>query len=810
MASKCPSSALLVLVRAPNDRLPGCWYGRQLKTRDEQLPEPGARRDRASRLSAAILRFNGSLDVGTVLQEVADSARALTGARFGIITTIDEKAEAQDFVTSGFTAAERRQMEQWEDGPRLFEHFRDLEGVVRLDDLPAYVRSLGFSAEIVPSNNFQGTPMRHRGVHVGNFFLAEKQGGDAFTDEDEEVLVLFASQAAAAIANARTHRDEQRTRADLEALVETCPIGVVVFDARTGKPSSYNREAARIVEDLMLPDRSLEHLLEVVTCRRSDGREVSLGEFPIAQAFVDAETVRAEEVELSVPGGRSVTTLINATPIRSGQDEVISVVITMQNLAPLRELDRMRSQFLSMVSHELRTPLAAIKGSTTSMLNTVRALDPVEAKQFFRVIDEQADNMRGLIGDLLDVGRIDTGTLSVSLEPAVVAEILEQARTAFLRGGSSHTVSIDLPRDLPLVTADRQRIVQVLNNLLSNAARHSPRSSPIRIAAVHDGSHVAISVSDGGRGVPEDLLPHLFRKHANHGGDGSGDLRGSGLGLSICKGLVEAHGGRIWAASAGPGQGAQFTFTIPIAEQEARGGMRGRSLSPGTATARVPILVVDDDPHTLRFLREALRSAGYSPILTAEHRDLSEVIKAEKPHLILLDLMLPGADGIALMESVPEMADVPVIFISAYGRDETIARALETGAADYLVKPFSPTELTARIRAALRKRPEPERFVLGDLVIEYEWRKVTVEGRRVRLTATEYELLRILSVNAGRVVTYRALIRQIWRDPDRGDADRVRAFVTQVRRKLGDEPARPTYILNERAVGYRMAAPQER
>ena len=764
--------------------------------------------DRASRLSAAILRVIGSLDVGTVLQEVVDSARELTGARYGIITTVDETAQVQDFVTSGFTTAERRQFEQWEDGPRLFEHFRDLEGVLRLDDLPDYVRSLGFSADVVPSKNFQGTPMRHRGVHVGNFFLAEKQGGDAFNDE--EVLVLFASQAAAAIANARTHRDEQRARADLEALVETCPIGVVVFDAKTGKPSSFNREAARIVEGLMLPNRSPEQLLEVITFRRSDGREASLGEFPIAQTFVDAQTVRAEEVELSVPGGRSVTTLINATPIRSGQDEVVSVVITMQDLAPLQALDRMRSEFLSLVSHELRTPLAAIKGSTTTVLSTAPALDPVEAEQFFRVIDEQADNMRGLIGDLLDAGRIDTGTLSVSLEAAEVAEIVEQARTAFLRGGSTHTILIDLPRDLPRVTADRQRIVQVLNNLLSNAARHSPRASPIRIAAVRDGLHVAISVSDEGRGVPESLLPHLFRKYTNRGGEGTGGLRGAGLGLSICKGLVEAHGGRIWAASAGPGLGAQFTFTIPVAEQEARDEIRDRSLSPGAASARVPILVVDDDPHTLRFVRDVLRRADYAPIVTAEHYNLSQVIEAEKPHLILLDLMLSGADGIALMESVAEMADVPVIFISAYGRDETIARALEAGAADYLVKPFSPTELTARIRAALRRHPEPERFVSGDLIIEYERRRVTMDGRRVRLTATEYKLLHILSVNAGRVVSYGALIRQMWSAPNRGDADRVRTFVKQVRRKLGNDPARPTYILNERAVGYRMPAPQGR
>ena len=191
----------------------------------------------------------------------------------------------------------------------------------------------------------------------------------------------------------------------------------------------------------------------------------------------------------------------------------------------------------------------------------------VPAPQFFRIIDEQADHMRGLISDLLDAGRIETGTLSVAPEPAEVAGLVDQARKTFLSGGvGRHPVRIDLPPDLPRVLADRQRIVQVLNNLFSNAARHSPESSPIRVAAVRDGVHVAVSVSDEGRGVPPDQLPHLFRKHAGVAGDaGERGLGSYGLGLAICKGLVEAHGGRIWAESAGTGQGTRFTFTIPEA-----------------------------------------------------------------------------------------------------------------------------------------------------------------------------------------------------------------------------------------------------
>ena len=214
-----------------------------------------------------------------------------------------------------------------------------------------------------------------------------------------------------------------------------------------------------------------------------------------------------------------------------------------------------------MVSHELRAPLTSIKGSAATALNAEPELDPAEMREFFRIVDEQADHMRGLIGDLLDVGRIDSGTLSVHPEPLEVAGLVDRARNTFLSGGGRHSVSIDLPPDLPPAMADRRRIVQVLNNLFSNASRHAPESSPIRVTAVREGVHVAISVADEGRGVAPERLPHLFRKHTGlSGGDREGALGAAGLGLAICKGLVEAHGGRIRAASGGPGQGTEVNL----------------------------------------------------------------------------------------------------------------------------------------------------------------------------------------------------------------------------------------------------------
>ena len=246
---------------------------------------------------------------------------------------------------------------------------------------------------------------------------------------------------------------------------------------------------------------------------------------------------------------------------------------------------------------------------------------------------------------------------------------------------------------------------------------------------------------------------------------------------------------------------------MPIADEA--GAAPGPSRPPREGAEPDRILVVDDDPRTLRLVRDALSAEGYAPVVTGDHHELARILRAERPALAVLDLVLPGADGIELMGQIAELSDLPVIFISAYGRDETVARALDAGAADYIVKPFSPTELTARVRAALRRRQRPAPFVLGELAIDYESRRVTVAGRAVDLTATEHALLRVLSLNAGRVVPYDKLLRQVWGGREYAGPNLVRIFVRNLRRKLGEDAERPAWIFNQRGVGYRMPDPDE-
>ena len=396
--------------------------------------------------------------------------------------------------------------------------------------------------------------------------------------------------------------------------------------------------------------------------------------------------------------------------------------------------------------------------------------------------------MRELIGDLLD------------LRP-----LLDEAASRIAGDAAAHPLRVEPAEDLPLVMADRRRVLQVLGNLLANAVRHSPDPTPIVVSAARDGGQVAVSVADQGRGIPAAQLPKLFRKFSP---DAAGD--GSGLGLAICKGIVEAHGGRIRAESEGPGLGARFTFTLPAAETAAPAS----AASAPASRRRVRVLAVDDNPQDLRYVRDVLNRAGYAPIATADPEEAPRLMADERPQLVLLDLILPGKDGIELMHELRKIADVPIIFLSVYGQDETIARAFDMGAVDYVVKPFSPTELAARIRAALRRQLEPEQaepsapYAAGGLSIDYARRRVALAGEPVELTATEYAVLYVLAVHAPRVLTHATLLQRVWGPERIGEAWLVRNVVKRLRSKLGDDAAQPTYIFTEPRVGYRLAQPE--
>ena len=764
-------------------------------------------------LTDAILRISEDLDVDVVLREVVDTARTLTGACYGAIVTLDDAGGLQDLLPSGLSPEQQKVMMGYPRILDLFAHLGDIREPLRTTDLVAHLESAGFSA-FWPVSAFLLTPIRMRDRHVGTILIGDKHDGSMFTQDDEETLAMFAAQAAMAVTNARRYGDEQRAKADLEALVNTSPVGVLMVDVASRTVVMANREARRIVGAPPAEARDATQDVWGLTCRRMDGSEIAFRELPVVRAVRDGEAVQAEELVIERRDGTSVTTLINASPIRSEDGELVSVVATLQDMTPLEDLERLRAEFLAMVSHELRAPLTSIKGAAATVRDSSMPLDPAEVGQFFGLIEDQADHMRDLINDLLDMTRIEAGTLSVSPEPTDLGTVIDQAKSAFLSSGHRHSIDTETASSLPPVWADRRRIAQVLHNLFSNAAANSREWSTITVTASLEDTHVAVSVTDQGAGIAPERLRLLFTKFSRvHDDDTHRPQTGYGLGLAICKGIVEAHGGRIRAHSEGEGHGTRFTFTIPALDEPAAAsdatGPADGEAQPAPSKVET-ILVIDDDPQALRYVRNTLAQAGYTPVVTSDPDELEHLLEAEKPHLVLLDLVLPGTNAFELIRRIPKILNVPVIILSGRGDDNKVAEAFELGASDYIVKPFSPTELLARIAAALRRQAlsrHTEPYRVADLTVDYITRIVTVEGRAVRLTPTEYKLLSELCTNAGRALSYEQLLARIWEQDSGSDVQRVRTLVKDLRVKLGDNARNPTYILTVPGVGYRATTP---
>jgi signal transduction histidine kinase len=230
-----------------------------------------------------------------------------------------------------------------------------------------------------------------------------------------------------------------------------------------------------------------------------------------------------------------------------------------------RELARMQDEFVSTVSHELRTPLGFIKGYTTTLLRGDAEWDPGERQEFLKIIDEEADRLRELIDNLLDSSRLESGTLSMTLEPVRLSALLKD--TASRAGGlyAQMKLEVDVPDDLPLLQGDATRLAQVLDNLLSNADKYAG-GSPVSVRARLEGPAIVVRVCDRGPGIPAEHQSHLFERFYRVPGAKS-MVRGTGLGLYICRKIIEAHSGEI-KAECPPGGGTCFVFTLPVEPPE--------------------------------------------------------------------------------------------------------------------------------------------------------------------------------------------------------------------------------------------------
>ena len=278
------------------------------------------------------------------------------------------------------------------------------------------------------------------------------------------------------------------------------------------------------------------------------------------------ETSEMVEMEITPAPNGAHTITAQSFPLNDAQGSRLGTGLLLRDVTRARAADASKSQLLSTVSHELRTPLASIKGFATTLLRQDVRWDEATQRDFLHIIEEEADRLTEIIDNLLDMSQIEAGALRIRKEPAQMRQLIREVVDEMRMRTEAHWFLVDLPTELPRVLIDTRRIRQVLHNLIGNAIKYS-KGGQITISCEVEGEHVVASVSDQGEGIPTQYLDKIFERFFQVDGALTRRVGGSGLGLSISRSIIEAHGGRIWAESV-VGQGSTFRFTLPVVYDE--------------------------------------------------------------------------------------------------------------------------------------------------------------------------------------------------------------------------------------------------
>jgi signal transduction histidine kinase len=371
--------------------------------------------------------------------------------------------------------------------------------------------------------------------------------------------------------------------------------------------------------------------------------------------------------------------------------------------------NRAKDEFIAMISHELRTPLGAIL-IWTQLLRT-EELDAAATSRAAGMIERSTKALAQLIDDLLDASRIIAGKLTLEPRPVDLASVLEAALEGAQYAARAKAITLEKRIDgtLPPVSGEAGRLQQVLANLLTNAIKFTPEGGRVEAALGRLGDHARICVTDTGNGIAAEFLPFIFERFSQADSTSTRKQKGLGLGLAICRHLVELHGGTIEAASPGDGLGTTFTVTLPLAGSEPVALRRVEERAAVEPDLRgVRVLVVDDEDDAREATVVLLRQAGIAVAGASSAEQALEALEREVPDVLLSDIAMPGEDGYDLIRRVrvrtPEQGGrVPAAALTAYATQEDRARALRSGYDEHLPKPVDPGRLLSTI-AALVKR----------------------------------------------------------------------------------------------------------
>ena len=409
-------------------------------------------------------------------------------------------------------------------------------------------------------------------------------------------------------------------------------------------------------------------------------------------------------------------------PVVADDGRVETIVVIAYDVTALaaakhdaENANRLKDEFLATLSHELRTPLNAVLGYTQMVRGGV--IEPQRMPGVLETIERNARLQEQLISDVLDVSRIITGKLRLDIGPVDLTRVIQEALETVTPAATAKGVRLQSAIDQPgvPVAGDAQRLQQIVWNLLSNAIKFTPRNGRVQIRLERINSHVELNVSDTGEGIAPEFLPQIFQRFRQADSTFTRNHGGLGLGLAICRHLVEAHGGRIEAMSPGKGLGTTVRVELPLMivhDNRIQAPDRVHPAIAMSAPARleladitgIKVLLVDDDADALEMARDTLAIAGATVVTAATGADALAALDRETFAVAILDIGLPGMDGYELLAAIrsrPEdgQRDIPAAALTAYARAIDRTRSLQAGFQLHLSKPIEPNELAAAVLA---------------------------------------------------------------------------------------------------------------
>lgn len=491
--------------------------------------------------------------------------------------------------------------------------------------------------------------------------------------------------------------EEERER--LEMVLATIGDGVIVLDSEN-KVIMANRRVSEIfgVPMEVLQRADLGKLIEQVKHRLV---APELVEQKVRDLQQDPSLVDEITLELDDLGGPAIR--LYSAPVRGADGKVLGRIATSLDLGRERELDRLKSEFLSTISHELRTPLTSVKGALGLVRGGAVGAVSAEMKELLDIALTNTDRLIHVINDILDIFQLERGQarirpVNMSLAQSVARAMRTEAGLADLRKVKIETA---LPANLPALKADPKRVEQVLVNLINNAVKFSHPEGVVTVSAAAEDGMVRVSVQDHGRGMHPEFLERLFGKFEHAQGSLMRESQGAGLGLAICRHIVSAHGGRIWAESAGEDKGATLHFTLPAAERQGAVGLLAGKQGDTQLAARRLILVIDDDEDVARVIGYVFETMGHRVITAHNGKEAVELARRHHPEMITLDLVMPVLDGYTVLRTLRAAQDTQHIPIICISMEADPGQAMAAGADYYLEKPVDIEKLREVAERAL-------------------------------------------------------------------------------------------------------------